>query len=376
MLLGELAGHTNIIMAAAVRPDGARLATASWDHTVMVWSLARAQELRPIVTARDGVLPQVAFDSDGGRLAVARADGSLSVVDVRTGVVACTAAGATAITKLAWTTGGEIAVVRSGGRAVELRDPRRCAAGPLLEHAEPISAMSTHAGPRLATAAGGVVRVWSRGRLEASFTGYPGGIQSVGVDGDDVYAATSSPAAIVVDTIGAPARRRISRGPKAVLDVRFDRQRGQVVAAGLDQFAYIWDAATGLLVRKLEGAGPLWAVRTSPDGAITIGVGSVSPTVWDRASGQRLGQLEGHSDLVRDGEFIDDRIFISLAWNHTALVWDVVTKRPLMAFRDVDAMVVAPDRRSVALVGAKGVRVWSPRSPSPDLDVLRALPSK
>src|SRR6185436_4183035 len=51
MLLGELTGHTNIIFAAALRPDGERLATASWDHRVMVWDLARAQELRPILTA-------------------------------------------------------------------------------------------------------------------------------------------------------------------------------------------------------------------------------------------------------------------------------------------------------------------------------------
>ena len=139
---------------------------------------------------------------------------------------------------------------------------------------------------------------------------------------------------------------------------------------------YIWDAATGALVRKLEGTGPLWAVRASPDGAITIGVGGVSPTIWDRTSGARLGQLEGHSDLVREGEFLDDQIFVSIAWNHTALVWDVVTARALLTFRDVDAMVVAPDRRSVALVGATGVRVWSPRVPPPDLDALPALPSK
>jgi WD40 repeat protein len=148
------------------------------------------------------------------------------------------------------------------------------------------------------------------------------------------------------------------------------------VAASEDQVVYIWDAATGALVRKLEGTGPLWAVRTSPDGAITIGVGGVSPMVWDHASGARLGPLEGHSDLVRDGEFVDDRLFITLAWNHTALVWDVVSRRPLLSFRDVDVMAVAPDRRSVVLVGAKGIRVWSPHAPEPSLGALPTLSSK
>jgi hypothetical protein len=38
--------------------------------------------------------------------------------------------------------------------------------------------------------------------------------------------------------------------------------------------------------------------------------------------------------------------------------------------------VFSDDRRSVALVGATGVRIWSPRAPAPDLDALRALHSK
>jgi hypothetical protein len=103
-----------------------------------------------------------------------------------------------------------------------------------------------------------------------------------------------------------------------------------------------------------------------------VGVGGVSPTVWSRTSGALLRQLEGHSDLVRDGDFIDDQLFVSIAWNHTALVWDVAAARPLMTFHDVDAMVVSDDRRAVALIGAAGVRVWSPRAHAPDPDALRA----
>jgi len=340
----------------------------------MVWDLARAEELRPILTARDASPPAVAFAPGGDRLAVARADGTLSVVDVRTGVVACTTAPAAAIERMVWTGSEQLAAVRSGGQAVELWDARRCTQEPPLPHPAPITAMSTHPGPRLVTAAGNVVRVWSRGHLEASVTGYTGSIDLVGTDGDDVYAITNEPATVVVDAIGAPARRRIFRaGTKPITDVQFDHAQGRVVATSWDQFLYVWDAATGALVRKLEGTGPLDAVRTSPDGAITIGVGGFSPTVWDRTSGARNGQLDGHSAPLRDGEFLDDQIFVSIAWNHTALVWDVAAARPLMTLPDVETMTFANDRRSVAIVGATGVRVWSPRLPPPDLDALRAL---
>ena len=141
----------------------------------------------------------------------------------------------------------------------------------------------------------------------------------------------------------------------------------------VDQFLYIWNARTSALVRKLEGTGPLFGVRTSPDGSITIGVGGFSPTVWNRASGARVGQLEGHAALVQNGEFLNDQIFVSIALDHTAFVWDIAAARPLMTFHDVDTMVLAEDRRSVALVGTTGVRIWSPRLPPPDLDALRAL---
>jgi len=373
MLLGELTGHTNPIVRAAVRSDGTRLATASWDHTVMVWDLPRAEELRPIIVARDPAPPKVAFDPSSGRLAVARAEGAISVVDVRTGAVACTASSTTAIGRIVWTGDDEIAVIHPGGQLVEIWNARRCTQEPALPHPAPITAMSTRAGPRLVTAAGGIVRVWHHSQLEASVTGYIGSVLSVGVDGDDVYAITNDPVAVVADAIGGATRRRIFREATIqITDVRFDHSRGLVLASSYDQFLYIWDATTGALVRKLEGTGPLSAVRTSPDGSLTISVGGFSPTVWDH-SGVRIGQLDGHAALVWDGEFLNDQIFVSIATDHTAFVWDVAATRPLMTFHDVDSMVFANDRRSVALVGSTGVRVWSPRLPPPDLDALRAL---
>jgi WD40 repeat protein len=232
--------------------------------------------------------------------------------------------------------------------------------------------MSSRSGPRLVTAADRVVRVWRAGRLEATFSGYAGTIKQVGIDGDDVYAITSD--ATVVDTIGAPARRRtLGAGTRTITDVRFDRELGRILGASWNQYLYLWDAASGTLLRKLDGTGPMAAVRISPDGSLMIGVGGIYPAVWDRRTGTRLGQLEGHSDYVTDGEFIDDQLFASVASNHTALIWDLAARRPLTTFRNVDALAISDDRRTVALVGATGVRVWTPRVPVPDLAALPAL---
>jgi len=189
----------------------------------------------------------------------------------------------------------------------------------------------------------------------------------VGVDADDVYAVTTGPWGVVIDTIGGGAPRRILRGATyEIVDVHIDRRAGRVFGGMTDSHVSVWDLATGVLVSRLDGTGPIWAVRTSPDGAVTIGVGGASPTMWESRTGSRIGTLEGHGQWVRDGAFIDDRIFISRDQDHKALVWDVASARPILTFDDVRSLVVSADRRSVALVGSSGVRVWSPRMPAPN----------
>jgi len=386
MLLGELTGHTNIIIGAAIRPDGAALATASWDHTAMLWDLSRAQELRPVLSARregessppafgrDVESPIAAFAPDGRWIAVARTDGTFSVIDVQTEAVYCAAPGAVPIQQLVWTGDEQLGVLREGARSVELWGARRCAVEAMLEHPSEIEAMSNQPGPRLVTAVAGAVHVWRGGKLEARFTGYPGEVNAVGIDGDYVYAVTDTPATVVLDAIADPTRRKILRGPtKAITNVHIDHTRGRLLATSKDQFLYVWDRAAGTLAHKLEATGYLWGVQTSPDGSIAIGIGGISPAVWDLDSGARRGQLDGHTALLLQGEFIDDRIFVSTARDHTAIVWDVTTARPLTSFHGVDGMVVSGDRRTVALIGVTGVRIWSPSMPVPDLGALRPL---
>jgi WD40 repeat protein len=236
-----------------------------------------------------------------------------------------------------------------------------------LPHPAPITAMSMRPGPRLVTAADGVVRVWNQGRIEAAFTGYTGPIREVGIDGDDVYVSVDTPAVLVVDALGAPSRRKVyGAGGKTLINVSFDRELGRISAVSWDQNLYIWDISSGALRHKLEGTGPLAGVQTSPDGSIMVGLGGISPAVWNRRTGAQIGRLEGHTDLVRAGAFLSDQLFVSMAGNHTVLVWDVAARRPLVAFHDVEALAFPDDRRNVALIGPTGVRLWSPIAPVPE----------
>ena len=66
----------------AFSPDGARLASASFDQTVKVWDAATGQELRTLMGHTEWV-NGVAFSPDGARLASASRDGTVAVYDAR-----------------------------------------------------------------------------------------------------------------------------------------------------------------------------------------------------------------------------------------------------------------------------------------------------
>ncbi|KMK65746.1 c-type cytochrome [Puniceibacterium sp. IMCC21224] len=79
----QLEGHAGKVKALALSPDGATLASASWDGSIGIWSLTggATQFLR----GHSGAVNDVVFSDDGTRLYSASADGSLRVWDVATG---------------------------------------------------------------------------------------------------------------------------------------------------------------------------------------------------------------------------------------------------------------------------------------------------
>jgi cytochrome c len=77
-----LAGHRAPVVALAVSPDGASLASASWDHTARVWPLTGTGEPRVLDGHTQGV-NGVAFAPDGTALVTAGYDASLRIWPLR-----------------------------------------------------------------------------------------------------------------------------------------------------------------------------------------------------------------------------------------------------------------------------------------------------
>ncbi|MEM7310503.1 MAG: protein kinase [Planctomycetota bacterium] len=77
----ELRGHTDRVRSLAFSPDGDRLATASFDSTVRVWSVPDGSEVTPPLASHVGQVCAVAWSRDGKRLFSGSFDLAIKVWD-------------------------------------------------------------------------------------------------------------------------------------------------------------------------------------------------------------------------------------------------------------------------------------------------------
>ena len=80
-LIQVFEGHKDAIYALALSPDGATLATGSYDQKIKLWDVATGKETRTL-SGHNGCVYQLAFRPDGRILASASADRTVKLWDV------------------------------------------------------------------------------------------------------------------------------------------------------------------------------------------------------------------------------------------------------------------------------------------------------
>jgi cytochrome c len=166
-----LEGHSAPVVALALSPDGATLASASWDHSVRLWPLAGGTPR--VLEGHTQNVNGLAFTADGGAVVTAGYDATLRIWPLRGGAATIVTL-PTPLNTVAIAPDGEIVTAGANGKIYFLS-----AAGGLLREVEaatsPVIALAISGDGKLIAAAGirGSVAIIDRAarRLERTLVG-------------------------------------------------------------------------------------------------------------------------------------------------------------------------------------------------------------
>lgn len=187
-------------------------------------------------------------------------------------------------------------------------------------------------------------------------------------DGKFVAAAEGSIRAAVWDTVSGNVVQNFNVVDDGgfVYSVAFSPD-GKLLATGDERaFVTLWDIATGKKVSVLEGhAGWVYSVTFSPNGKqLLSGSADGIAILWDTATGKKLFTLKGHASGIKKVVFnLEGTLIATASDDSTVKIWDAATGALISTIStsagSVSGLAFSPDGKSIA-AGSRdgGVRFY------------------
>ena len=306
--MGRLEGHEGDVLKVDFSPNGRLLATASTDRTARLWDVDRLREVRRF-QGTDAWVTDVSFSSDSRRLVVSRKGKPIRLWDLDVDRGNRSLQGhAGPVNDVSLSLARNKIFTASDDKTVRIWNPT--SKKRVFEIDSPTGEVwSVAQAPdgrffAFGTAQDVVHIVRSSGnRFIKELPGYSVAISPAG---DTVVTSSLNGKLRFFDAGTFEERKVIDAHSKGIPRLTFSPSGALVATAGLDNVAKIWDAKTFDLVAQSEHKAPVLMVAFSAtDDFAATSTSANDILLWQVATKQRIGELEGHQNRVYALDFSD-----------------------------------------------------------------------
>ena len=369
-LVHVLEGHSGPVFVAQFKPDGSRILTTGGDGTARLWDTATGD----LVWTYVGVVWCASFDPTGTRVTAASTDGHVRVWDARRTVYQLALRGHTdRVGSARFSPDGTRLLTASSDRTIKLWEAATghgiASTGP--ESTPQLFVAWSPDGTRFLTIEDRVAKIWNASTMRplVRLVGHTaplwtGGRAAFSPDGTKVVTGSWDRTARIWDANSGLEIRRFQGHGNRVNSAEFSPDGTRVVTASEDNTARIWNASTGALLVELEGhKDDVMAATFDRTGArVLTSSMDRSAKVWDAKTGELLTSLEGHSHQVNRSAFHPDGdLVVTSSIDGTARIWDSRAGRQLFVVSQpwIGEATFSPDGRRFLTAGRDGTaKIW------------------